>query len=66
MDIAEEIYREAQRLPEPLAQEVLDFIGYLELKHGFRDANIQDLKHAQSGAISRVWDNAEDEIWNEV
>lgn len=61
-----EIYREAQRLPEPLAQEVLDFIGYLELKHGFRDANIQDLKHAQSAAMSHFWDNAEDEVWNEV
>jgi hypothetical protein len=34
MSTAEQIMRELQKLPEPLAQEVLDFIGYIELKHG--------------------------------
>ena len=34
MSVAEQIYQEAKRLPEPIAREVLDFIGYLEAKHG--------------------------------
>jgi hypothetical protein len=66
MDIAEEIYREAQRLPEHIAREVLDFIGYLELKHGLADAKVQDLKYAQQAAMAHVWDNPDDEVWNDV
>lgn len=54
MDIAEEIYREARRLPEPIAREVLDFIGYLEMKHGLDDARVYDLKQAQSAAMARL------------
>ncbi|MBF0311733.1 MAG: DUF2281 domain-containing protein [Magnetococcales bacterium] len=34
MNLAEEIQQELRRLPEPLAREVLDFIGYLEFRHG--------------------------------
>ena len=34
MNIADRIYEEVRRLPEPLTREVLDFIGYLEAKHG--------------------------------
>jgi len=29
MSTAEQIMREIQKLPEPLAREVLDFIGYI-------------------------------------
>lgn len=66
MDIAEEIYQRARRLPEPIAYEVLDFIGYLELKYGLGDAKAQDLKYAQQEAMAHVWDNLDDEVWNEV
>lgn len=66
MDIAEKIYQEARRLPEPLAREVLDFIGYLETKHGLRDLQIEPLKQAQIHAMSNVWDNLEDEAWNDM
>jgi hypothetical protein len=38
MSVAEQIYLEAKRLPEPIAREVLDFIGYLEAKHGLAQA----------------------------
>lgn len=66
MDIAEEIYWEARRLPEPIAREVLDFIGYLELKHGLDDATVQNSKLAQQAAMVHVWDNPDDEVWNDV
>lgn len=36
MSTAEQIMGEIQNLPEPIAREVLDFIGYIEVKHGFK------------------------------
>jgi len=66
MNIAEVICREARRLPEPLAKEVLDFIGYLEAKHGLRDRGVEHLKQAQAPVIDHVWDNQEDEVWNDL
>lgn len=66
MNTAEKIYQEARRLPDALAREVLDFISYLEIKHGLRDTQAEDLKAAQEPAMRRVWDNPEDEIWNEL
>ena len=66
MSTAEQIMREIQKLPEPLAQEVLDFIGYIELKHGLKDRLAEELKLAQTPAMKHVWDNSEDEVWNDV
>ena len=58
------IIRHVRKLPEPLAQEVLDFIGYLQVKHGLRDLLSEDLKSAQQSAMQHVWDHSEDEVWN--
>ncbi|MBA3612800.1 MAG: hypothetical protein H0W49_07765 [Nitrospirales bacterium] len=66
MSTAEQIMREIEKLPESLAQEVLDFIGYIELKHGLKDRVAEELKPAQTSAMSHVWDNSEDEVWNDV
>ena len=66
MDIAEEIYKQVRQLPEPLLREVLDFVGYIELKHGRRDIGIENLKEAQIYVMNRIWDNSEDEVWNEL
>ena len=65
MNIADHIYREVRRLPEPLAQEVFDFIGYLEAKHGLLDPNTEELKDAQSQVMGKLWENPEDEVWDE-
>src|SRR4030065_452007 len=35
MSTAEKIYLEVRRLPESLAQEVLEYVGYLYAKYGF-------------------------------
>ncbi len=66
MSTAEQIMREIQRLPEPLAKEVLDFIGYIEFKHGLKDGLSEKLKQAQTPVMQHIWDNSEDEVWNEV
>lgn len=66
MSTAEQIMREIQKLPEPLIQEVLDFIGYIELKHGLKDRLAEELKPAQTPAMKHVWDNSEDEVWNDM
>jgi len=66
MNVVEIVCREARRLPEPLAREVLDFIGYLEAKHGLRSLGIEHLKQAQTPVMDHVWDNPEDEVWRDL
>ena len=66
MTAVERILKELSKLPEPLVQEVLEFISYLELKHGLKDEGAEDLKLAQGSAMSHVWNNAEDDAWNNV
>ena len=41
---AQKIYEKALKLPEPLAKEILDFIGYIEMKHGLQDIWTDELK----------------------
>ncbi|MGE3151857.1 MAG: hypothetical protein AB7G48_15715 [Nitrospiraceae bacterium] len=66
MSTAERIFKEAQKLPDRLAEEVLDFIKYIELRHGLRDRLTEELKRAQEPAMRHVWDNIEDEVWDGV
>ena len=66
MSTAEQIIREIQKLPEPLAREVLDFIGYIELKHGLKDRLTEELKQAQAIPMQHIWGNPEDEVWNDA
>lgn len=65
MNTAEKIHQEASRLPEHLAKEVLDFIEYIELKHGLQEPEIQNLKNAQIPVMNNIWDNQENEVWDE-
>ena len=64
MSIAELVYEQVKTLPDQLAREVLDFVGYLR-DRGDR-SEWRDLVNAQSASLAPVWDNAEDEIWNDV
>ena len=66
MNTSEKICQEAYRLPEPLAREVLDFIGYLKDKYAFIDSHADNLKQAQMPIMQRLWDNADDEVWNDL
>lgn len=65
MSIAEQIYEVAKPLPEPLALEALHFIEYLSSKTVDR-AEIPDLTRAQESVMKHVWDNQDDEVWNDV
>jgi len=65
MSTAEQIYRHVQRLPAPLTQEVLDFITELEARHYRQGAETNSLKDAQAQTMQAIWDNAEDDVWNE-
>ena len=64
MNIAEKICEEARRLPEQLAKEVLDFMGYIGAKHGLSET--EHFKKAQTIVMKQVWNNTEDEVWNDL
>ncbi len=64
MAIADLIYEQAKKLPEHLAREVLDFVGFLaERQEREQD---RDLFGAQESALKNIWDNPEDQAWNRV
>jgi hypothetical protein len=65
MTIAEKIYEVAKPLPESLALEVLHFIEYLSRRNADR-VEITDLARAQETVMNHVWDNRDDEVWNDV
>lgn len=64
MNTAEMIYEQVKALPEPLAREVLDFVGYLAMK--VQHEEIGDLMQAQESSLGEIWNNADDDIWNHV
>lgn len=66
-DLAESLQDKISRLPEPLVREVLDFIGHLEHRHSlWTEVGEENLITSQDDAMRHVWDNAEDEAWNDV
>jgi hypothetical protein len=64
MSIAELVYEQVKALPESLAREVLDFVAFLRTR-GERD-EWRDLMNAQASSLAPVWDNAQDNIWDNV
>jgi S-adenosylmethionine:diacylglycerol 3-amino-3-carboxypropyl transferase len=64
MAIADLIYEQTKKLPEHLAREVLDFVGYLAERQT-REQD-RDLIDAQEAALKAVWDNDEDQAWDRV
>jgi hypothetical protein len=64
MDVADMVYERVRRLPEPLAREVLDFVAFLQ-ERGEREA-ARDLSAAQLTALSSLWDNPEDRVWDDL
>jgi hypothetical protein len=64
MALAEKIYEAVKPLPDALAREVLDFVEFLRDRRE-RDG-LDNLAAAQKDSMSRVWDNPEDEVWNDA
>lgn len=63
---AQKIYEKALKLPEPLAKEILDFIGYIEMKHGLKDTWPDELKKAQEPVMDQIWSSSADDVWNDL
>ena len=64
MTIADMVYKQVKMLPDPLAREVLDFVGFLRER---RDrGEWRDLMNAQATGLAAVWDSAEDKVWDDV
>lgn len=64
MAIADLIYEQSMKLPDHLAREVLDFVGYLVERWGREQG--RDLINVQESALKAVWDNPEDQAWDRV
>jgi hypothetical protein len=62
MTFADLVYEQVKTLPDPLAREVLDFIGYLR-ERGDR-AEWRDLMNAQAPSLAEAWDSPEDQVWD--
>ncbi len=60
--IADLIREQVKTLPEPLAREVLDFVGFL--RERWERGEGRDLVTAQSTALTPVWDDTEDKVWD--
>lgn len=63
MNVADKICERARDLPEPLAKEVLDFIEQI---HSLQDIGVDELKKAQVLVMKRIWENKEDNAWNDL
>ena len=63
MTIAEQLARIAGTLPESLAREALDFVRFLQARER---GELADWLQAQTVSLAHVWDNADDEAWNDV
>ncbi len=63
MNVADKICEKARDLPEPLAKEVLEFI---ERIYSVQDIGVEELKKAQVSVMKRIWENKEDNVWNEL
>ncbi len=64
MTVAEQPYEQASLLREPLAREALDFVLFLRSRQDRRER--RDLIDARSVSMAGVWDNKEDEAWDNV
>lgn len=64
MAIADLIYEQSKKLPEHLAREVLDFVGFLADRQ--ERAQGRDLMDAQQESLKAVWNNPEDRAWDGV
>jgi hypothetical protein len=64
MKIAEEIYQRVQHLPEEMAREVLDFVGYLEIKYELSTDRLQ--RRPPPPPAGRIQENPDDVVWNDL
>ena len=66
MNLAELAFEQIKTLPDEQTREVLDFIGYLKMKENHDREEWEDLMNAQAESMKSIWDNPEDEVWNDL
>lgn len=64
MSLADKIYEAVKPLPETLAREVLDFVEFLHARR--EQGSYDNLTAAQASSMHAVWDNTDDEAWNDA
>lgn len=65
--LSQRIFDTVQQLPAALQQEVLDFAAFLAQRvQASEQQEWHDLQTAQTTALHDVWDNSEDEVWNDA
>jgi hypothetical protein len=64
LTVADQLCERAKLLPQPLAQEALDCVLFLRARQ--ERVEWRDLIYAQNATLAAVWDNSEDEAWNDV
>jgi len=64
MTTAETVCNRVKDLPEPLAKEVLNFIEFLAPRAQRRDGD--SLMQAQASSLAAIWDNADDDVYNDA
>lgn len=64
--LPQQIFNTVQGLPLRLQQEVLDFAAFLAQRAQPSSADWHDLQNAQISALHEVWDNPQDEVWNDA
>jgi hypothetical protein len=62
--LAKEVFEQVKVLPEPLARKVLDFAT--SLRSSDERSEFSDLMLAQERSLAVIWDNAEDDVWNDL
>ena len=64
MSIADQVYEQVKSLPDQMALEVLDFVGFLRERS--ERGQWRDLMNAQQSALAAVWESSEDSVWDNV
>ena len=62
--LAQQILEAVNQLPDEQCREVLDFADFVARRN--RIGEWHDLQNAQLSALTELWDNNEDEVWNEA
>jgi len=62
--LAQKILETVSQLPDDKACEVLDFAAFVAQRNHVSDW--RDLQNTQLTALTDLWDNDEDEVWNEA
>lgn len=66
MDIAEKIYHKVKRLPQGMAEQVLDYVERLETQQALTGLTVATDRPAQTDAMEPVRENPNDPVWDDL